>query len=72
MGRPSLVQPSCGKRALLDDFRDNASADGAVASAGREAQAYFRCDRCDQLNAERRVLVRHDYFRASSNRNLNP
>ena len=47
-----------GKRALLDDFRHNAGADGAAAFADGETQAVFHRDRRDQLNAERHVVAR--------------
>src|SRR3954454_23205284 len=49
---------------LLDDFGDDAGADGAAALANREAEALIHGDRLDQLDVHVRVVARHDYLLA--------
>src|SRR4051795_10478037 len=51
-------------RFLLDDFGDDAGADGAAALANREAQALVHRDRLDQLDLHVRVVARHDHLLA--------
>src|SRR3954469_7754687 len=49
---------------LLDDFGDDAGADGTAALADREAQALIHGDGLDQLDVHVRVVARHDHFLA--------
>src|SRR6185312_15307125 len=49
---------------LLDNFRDDAGADGAAAFADREAHLLFHGDRRDELDGHRDVVAGHDHFRA--------
>src|SRR5215213_757951 len=49
---------------LLDDFGDDAGADGAAALANREAQAGIHGDRLDQLDGHLDVVTGHHHLRA--------
>src|SRR6478735_10104076 len=49
---------------LLRDLADNPRTDGAATFADREAQALIHRDRCDQLDADRDVVARHDHLGA--------
>src|SRR3954468_11690259 len=49
---------------LLDDFGDDAGADGAATLANREAEALIHGDRLDQLDVHVRVVARHDHLLA--------
>src|SRR6476469_7909269 len=51
-------------RFLLDDFCDDAGADGAAAFADREAEALIHGDRLDHLDVHVRVVARDDYLLA--------
>src|SRR5690349_6122468 len=47
---------------LGDDLGNHAGADGTAAFADCEAQAFFHCDRVDQLDGDRHVIAWHDHF----------
>src|SRR3954454_6966890 len=52
------------QRGLLDDFGDDARADGAAALTDGEAQAGVHGDGLDQLDLHLHVVARHDHLRA--------
>src|SRR5205085_9924394 len=49
---------------LLDNFSDDAGADGLAAFANREAQAFFHRDGLNQRHRDRDVVPRHHHLRA--------
>src|SRR4051812_25231747 len=48
----------------LDDADDHSSADGLAAFANGETLLLLHRDRSDQLDVHRRIVARHDHFRA--------
>src|SRR5947209_8018570 len=52
------------ERRSLDDADDHSSADRLAAFANGETLLLLHRDRSDQLDVHRRIVARHDHFRA--------